>query len=137
MERFYSKKEKEKLIFSLLRFEEISEKRIDLSPDDEFMQVCGRKMSCGVLVPAHKHIETIRETNLTQESWVLLKGSVKAKFYDIDNCFLCERVLKSGDVITLYRGGHSLEVLEDDTIFYEFKNGPYYGIEKDKEKIVE
>ena len=137
MERFYSKKEKEKLIFSLLRFEEISEKRIDLSPDNEFMQVCGRKMPLGLIVPAHRHIETVRETNLTQESWVLLKGSVKAKFYDTDDCFLCERILLAGDVITLYRGGHSLEVIEDDTIFYEFKNGPYYGIEKDKEKIGE
>ena len=137
MERFYSKKEKEKLIFSLLRFEEISEKRIDLSPDNEFMQVCGRKMPLGLTVPAHRHIETIRETNLTQESWVLLKGSVKAKFYDTDDCFLCERIISAGDVITLYRGGHSLEVIEDDTIFYEFKNGPYYGIEKDKERIGE
>ena len=137
MERFYSKKEKEKLIFSLLRFENICEKRIDLSPDDEFMQVCGRIMSEGVSVPAHRHNKTQRKTNLTQEAWVLLKGKVRAKFYDLDDSFLCEREVFSGDVIVLYRGGHSLEVLEDNTIFYEFKNGPYFGVNKDKEKIDE
>lgn len=137
MERYYSKKEESKLIFSLLRFEEICDRRIDLSPDQEFMQVCGRIMPCGVSVPPHRHIETNRQTNLTQEAWVLLRGSVRARFYDLDDSFLCEREISSGDVIVLYRGGHSLEVLEDNTIFYEFKNGPYFGVNKDKEKIDE
>tara|TARA_B100001057_G_C22523892_1_gene823001 strand:- start:175 stop:588 length:414 start_codon:yes stop_codon:yes gene_type:complete len=137
MERYYSKKEEGKLIFSLLRFEEISERRTDLSPDQEFLQVCGRVMPSGIGVPPHRHIETHRETNLTQEAWVLLKGKVRARFYDIDDSFLCERNVGAGDAIVLYRGGHSLEVLEDDTIFYEFKNGPYFGVSKDKEKIDE
>ena len=134
---YYSKKEENKLIFSLLRFGDICKKRIDLSPDEEFMQVCGRSMSKGFNVAAHRHIETNRQTNLTQEAWVLLRGSVRARFYDLDDSFLCEREISSGDVIVLYRGGHSLEVLEDDTVFYEFKNGPYFGVNKDKEKINE
>jgi hypothetical protein len=137
MERYYSKKEESKLIFSLLRFEEICDRRIDLSPDQEFMQVCGRTMSCGAVVLPHRHIETQRETSLTQEAWVLLRGKVHARFYDLDDSFLCEREISSGDVIVLYRGGHSLEVLEDNTVFYEFKNGPYFGANKDKEKIDE
>lgn len=136
MEKCYSKKEN-KLIFSLLKFEDICEKRIDLSPDNEYMQVCGRIMSSGIVVPPHRHIKTYRETDLTQEAWVLLRGRVRARFYDIDDSFLCEREITSGDVVVLYRGGHSLEVLEDDTIFYEFKNGPYFGVSKDKEKIDE
>ena len=137
MERFYSKKDKNKLIFSLLRFEEICNKRIDLSPDQEFLQVCGRVMSNGIIVPPHRHIENHRETHLTQEAWVLLRGKVRASFYDINDSFLCEREVGAGDVVTMYRGGHSLEVLEDDTIFYEIKNGPYFGVSKDKEKIDE
>ena len=137
MERFYSKLEKDSLIFSLLRFEEICDRRIDLSPDEEFLQVCGRIMSSETKVPAHRHTETNRNTNLTQEAWVILKGKVKATFYDLDDSYLCEREVSSGDVIVLYRGGHSLEVIEDNTIFYEFKNGPYYGVENDKEKINE
>lgn len=137
MERYYSKQEKDLLIFSLLKFQEICEKRIDLSPDQEFLQVCGRVMSSGIKVAAHRHTETKRSTDLTQEAWVVLKGKVKARFYDLDDSYLCERDVCSGDVIVLYRGGHSLEVLEDDTVFYEFKNGPYYGVKNDKEKINE
>jgi len=135
MERCYSKKDKDKLIFSLFRYSDITERRTDLSPDDEILQVCGRKMNQGVFVPAHRHLETIRNTNLTQEAWVLLKGKVEADFYDVDDSFLCKKIINSGDVVVLYRGGHSLKVIEDDTIFYEFKNGPYYGVDKDKEKI--
>ncbi len=137
MERFYSKINKDKLVFCILRKDEITAKRVDLSPDDEFMQVCGRVMSKGTHVPAHKHIETHRKSNLTQESWVVLQGEVEAKFYDLDNSTLCTRRIKSGDVVVLYRGGHSMTVIDDQTIFYEFKNGPYYGVSKDKEKIDE
>ena len=137
MENYYSKIKQNKLIFSLLRFEDITDKRKDLSPSEEYLQVCGRILSKDVVVPAHRHLETKRETNLTQESWVILEGQVKATFYDLDDSFLCEREVNKGDVIVLYRGGHKLEVLQDNTIFYEFKNGPYYGVEKDKEKINE
>jgi hypothetical protein len=137
MEQYYSKVEKDKLIFSWLKGDELCDRRIDLSPDDEIMQVCGRSLSKDVVVPPHKHLDTIRETKLTQEAWVVLKGKVKARFYDLDDSFLCERYLSSGDVVTFYRGGHSLTVLEEGTLFYEFKNGPYYGIQKDKEKIDE
>lgn len=137
MERFYSKIKDNKLIFTLLRASDISERRTDLSPEEEILQVCGRKMSKGMVVPAHRHLQIIRQTDITQEAWILLKGKVEAKFYDIDDSDLCTRIINSGDVVVFYRGGHSLKVLEDDTLFYEFKNGPYYGVESDKEKISE
>ena len=135
MENFFSKNEDNKLIFSILRSHEITDKRIDVCPEEEFMQVCGRIMEKGFVVPPHKHLETHRETNLTQESWIIMSGKVKASFYDLDDSFLCDRIIEKGDVVVFYRGGHSLEVLEDETVFYEFKNGPYFGVSNDKEKI--
>jgi hypothetical protein len=137
MERYYSKIQEEKLIFTLLRVNDICERRIDLSPDHELLQVCGRKMNKDMFVSPHRHLEIIRNTNITQEAWILLKGRVEAKFYDLDNSYLCTRTINAGDVVVFYRGGHGLKVLEDDTLFYEFKNGPYHGIESDKEKINE
>ena len=137
MEKYYSRIEQNKLIFSLLRFKDITGKRKDLSPPEEYLQVCGRVLCKDVVIPAHRHLEIKRESVLTQESWVILEGQVRATFYDLDDSFLCEREVNKGDVIVLYRGGHKLEVLKDNTIFYEFKNGPYYGVQKDKEKINE
>ena len=131
----YSKIDPSKLILSELKYSEISEYRSDLSPDEEFLQVSGRKLKLGTMVPAHKHLQIDRTTTITQEAWVVLKGKVKGIFYDLDNTILHESILTDGDCIVLYRGGHSLEVLEDNTMFYEFKTGPYFGIEEDKEKI--
>ena len=135
MKKIYSNVNKEKLILSELKYTDISEYRSDLSPDEEYLQVSGRKLKLGTKVPAHRHLQIDRNTTITQEAWVVVKGKVKGIFYDLDNTILHESILTDGDCVVLYRGGHSLEVLEEDTIFYEFKTGPYFGIETDKEKI--
>tara|TARA_R100000742_G_C4200700_1_gene29896 strand:+ start:58 stop:474 length:417 start_codon:yes stop_codon:yes gene_type:complete len=137
MERIYSKVNKDKLVLALMRFNEISEYRTDLSPDGEYLQISGRKLEKGLKVKAHKHIPISRKTDITQEAWVVFEGCIKGTFYDLDDSVLYETEIGKGDVIVLFRGGHSLEVLDEDTIFYEFKTGPYYGVEADKEAINE
>jgi hypothetical protein len=50
-----------------------------------------------------------------------IKGSVKMYFYDIDDSIIATPILKAGDAsFTLY-GGHTYQILEDDTIVYEYK----------------
>ena len=36
-----------------------------------------------------------------------------------------------------FDGGHTYEILVDDTVVYEYKTGPYMGQAKDKEFITE
>lgn len=133
--KFYSKVEPSKILFSLLRFDQITEKRMDISPEDQFLQTSGRVLKKGFKVNAHKHNKLKRETNITQEAWVVLKGLISAKFYDLDDKVIFETTLSDGDCVTIFRGGHELSVLKDNTYFYEIKNGPYYGVESDKEQI--
>ena len=109
-----------------MRYDEISKHRTDLCPDEEYLQISGRKLEKGVKVDAHKHTPINRTTDITQEAWVVFEGRIKGTFYDLE-----------GDVIVLFRGGHSLEALDEYTIFYEFKTGPYFGVEADKEMISE
>ena len=135
MKRIYSNIDSSKLILTILRFNNISKYRSDLSPDSEYLQVSGRKLEKGIKVAAHKHLPILRKTDITQEAWVILEGCVEGRFYDLDNSLLYTTKIKKGDVVVLYRGGHSLEVLSEDTIFYEFKTGPYFGYEADKENI--
>ena len=53
-------------------------------------------------------------------------------FYDIDNSIIATPILGAGDAsFTLY-GGHTYEILEEDTIVYEYKTGPYEGQALDK-----
>tara|TARA_R100000234_G_C4918348_1_gene143013 strand:+ start:245 stop:661 length:417 start_codon:yes stop_codon:yes gene_type:complete len=137
MKKIYSKVNPNKLILSLMRYDEISKHRTDLCPDEEYLQISGRKLEKGVKVDAHKHTPINRTTDITQEAWVVFEGRIKGTFYDLDDSMLYETEVRKGDVIVLFRGGHSLEALDEYTIFYEFKTGPYFGVEADKEMISE
>ena len=137
MKHIYSKINPNKLILSLMRYNDISKYRTDICPDDEYLQISGRKLERGLKVKAHKHTPIERKIDITQEAWVVFEGCIKGTFYDLDDSILYETDIRKGDIIVLFRGGHSLEVLDDDTIFYEFKTGPYLGIEADKEAINE
>ena len=72
---------------------------------------------------------------MAQESWVVIKGSVKAILYDLDDTIIAEELLEPGDISITLRGGHNYYCMTDDTLVYEYKTGPYYGQEKDKQFI--
>lgn len=136
MKKIYSKVDKEKIICSIIKFIDINEKRTDICPEKEFLQVSGRILKKGFSIKAHKHNFLERNTTSTQEAWVVLKGKIKSKFYDLDEKFIHEEILEKGDCVVFFRGGHELEVLDDDAIFYEIKNGPYFGVDKDKSQLI-
>jgi hypothetical protein len=66
---------------------------------------------------------------------VIFSGKVECEIYDIDDQRLERQVLASGDCLVLFKGGHSLKVIDDKTVMFEFKNGPYLGINSDKTNI--
>lgn len=135
MRKIYSKVEPDKILCVLVKSSDLSDKRLDLSPETEPMQGAAKSLQKGFYVAPHKHKKVRRETDITQEAWVFLTGSVKAAFYDLDDTKSLEVVLEAGDCALMLNGGHAFEVLEDNTLFYEFKTGPYMGYENDKESI--
>lgn len=133
MEKIYSKVENGKLLHIINRLPEI-EGRTEVVPENNFIQCATLRMNNGKTFPPHKHITKERHYNeqIAQESWVVIRGRVRCKFYDIDNTLIATPVLGPGDAsFTLY-GGHTYEILEDDTIVYEYKTGPYEGQALDK-----
>jgi len=133
MEKIYSKIETDKLLHIINRLDDIVG-RNDVVPEDNFIQCATLKMENGKTFPPHKHITKDRHyiEQIAQESWVVIKGKVKCKFYDINDTLISEPILEAGDAsFTLY-GGHTYEILEDDTVVYEYKTGPYEGQKLDK-----
>jgi cupin fold WbuC family metalloprotein len=133
MEKIYSKVEEGKLLHIINRLSEI-QGRQEVVPEDNFIQCATLKMEKGKTFPPHKHITKDRHYSeqIAQESWVVIKGSVKCIFYDIDDTIIATPILEAGDAsFTLY-GGHTYEILENDTIVYEYKTGPYEGQALDK-----
>jgi len=133
MEKIYSKVEPDLLLHIINRLDEI-EGRVDVVDGDEFIQCATLKMEKGKTFRPHKHItkERCYDNKIAQESWVVIRGSVKCIFYDIDDTIIAEPILKAGDASFTLRGGHNYEILEDDTIVYEYKTGPYEGQALDK-----
>ncbi len=137
MEKIYSKIKPGLLLHVINRNEEINSQRQDLSPGEEYLQVACFTMNKDKASKPHKHLKQIRMTEITQESWLILKGSIKIVLYDIDDKIIKEMVLKSGDCLVTFRGGHELTALEEGTTIYEYKTGPYLGKEKDTAPIGE
>lgn len=133
MEKIYSKVEEGKLLHIINRLSEIAG-RNEVVPEDNFIQCATLKMEKGKTFRPHKHIEKSRSysNQIAQESWVIIKGSVKCKFYDIDDKLIAEPILYPGDASYTLYGGHTYEILEEDTIVYEYKTGPYEGQALDK-----
>lgn len=131
MEKIFSKIEPTKLLHLINRLNDI-DGRTDVAPVEEFLQLATLKMKKGQTFRPHKHIKVVKETDIAQESWVVIRGSVKCIFYDLDDSIVAEPVLYPGDCSMTFRGGHNYLILEEDTIVYEYKTGPYLGQSLDK-----
>mgnify|MGYP003629861860 CR=1 FL=1 len=132
MKLIYSKIEKGKLLHATFSKDDFKKQRTDISPESEFLQLAALKMECGKTFRPHKHIINEKTTNIAQESWVVVEGKVKAFLYDLDDKVTETIILNAGDISITYTGGHTYEILEDDTLVYEYKTGPYLGQMYDK-----
>jgi cupin fold WbuC family metalloprotein len=133
MKYIYSKKEPDKLLHIINRLDEIVE-RTNVAPDDQFIQLATLRMEKGKTFRPHQHIwkDSPKDKVIAQESWVVIQGSVRVYMYDIDGTLLETEIINKGDCSMTFEGGHTYEILEEDTVVYEYKTGPYTGIENDK-----
>ena len=106
--------------------------RINIAPDNEFLQLASIKMQKGHTFRPHKHVFCEKVTTIAQESWVVIQGRVECIFYDLDDTVVARPVLYPGDCSMTFRGGHNYLALDDNTIVYELKTGPYFDQHTDK-----
>ena len=131
MEKIYSSDGKI-LLHIIFRKKDFINQRTDISPAEEFLQLSSLKLEKGKTFRPHKHIFHEKITNIAQESWVVIQGKVKALLYDLDDKITKEVILGPGDVSLTFKGGHNYEILEENTLVYEYKTGPYLGQKFDK-----
>jgi len=137
MEKIFSKVSPEKLLHVVTRKSKVMDGRQNIISENNFIQCSFLKLGEGSTFKPHKHIWKERtQSVIAQESWVVLQGSVKCIFYDLDDTLLSEHILYVGDVSFTLEGGHNYLILEDDTIVYEYKTGPYEGQLFDKTFIL-
>lgn len=136
MENIYSKIDPAKLLHVIVRKENLTPGRVEVINENQFIQCALLNMEKGKTFKPHKHIWKERTRNvIAQESWIVIQGSVKCIFYDIDDQILATPILYPGDASFTLEGGHNYEILENDTLVYEYKTGPYEGQQLDKQFI--
>ena len=133
MEKIYSKQAPEVLLHMVVRKEEIIPGRKDIVSEEHFIQCSILNMEKGKTFRPHRHIWKARTKNvIAQESWIVIQGRVKCIFYDLDDTIIAEPILEPGDASFTLQGGHNYLILEDNTLVYEYKTGPYEGQALDK-----
>ena len=133
MDNIYSKIDPNKLLHIIVRKEDLTPGRKEVVSEYNFIQCALLGMDKGKTFKPHKHIWKERTRNIiAQESWIVIQGSVKCIFYDTDDKIIATPILYPGDASFTLEGGHTYEILEDDTLVYEYKTGPYEGQVLDK-----
>lgn len=133
MEKIYSKYDSEKLLHIIVRKDDLVFGRTEVVPENNFIQCALLNMNEGKTFKPHRHIFKERTQNvIAQESWIVVQGSVRCIFYDVDDQIIAEPILYPGDASFTLEGGHTYTILEDNTLVYEYKTGPYEGQELDK-----
>lgn len=138
MQKIYSKVKPEQTIHIIWRKDDGETAKMNfMVADEECLQAAaGVKFPKGhTFSGAHRHLPHHRTTNKTQEVFIVTDGSVELTMYDLDNKIIGKEILNSGDCYVYLDGGHALKILSDTAHFYEIKNGPYLGRDKDKEFI--
>ena len=137
MKKIYSKIDPTKLLHILYTKHDMvkgDKARDNLSADNDLVQIASMCLKTDQTFPSHIHLEQVRHTVGTQESWIVIDGVVNVYYYDIDGTFLQQHELLAGDCTITFHGGHTYKAMTD-ALVYEFKNGPYNGYEKDKRLI--
>ena len=137
MELIYSKAEPDRILHIIHREEDFytieDGFRRNVIEEKEFIQLGAMILNKNKTFKPHQHFwKPGEEQVIVQESWVIINGSVKCSFYDTDGTLLAQPILEVGDCSVTLGGGHTYFILEDDTLVYEYKTGPYKGQKSDK-----
>lgn len=105
------------------------------SKDLDFLQVGAWRYEDGRELKAHIHNKVERVINRTHEVLYIIKGSVEARIYSLEENLTETLKVNSGEILVLLDCGHGYTILEDGTTVLEVKNGPYLGTDKDRYRI--
>lgn len=106
-----------------------------VTPNELFVQVGSWWYQKGKKLDSHVHKDFAREATRTHEMTYVKKGSMKVTLYDNDKNEIREFDLYEGDLAVFAYGGHGYEITSDNTQIIEAKNGPFVGVNDDKEKF--
>ena len=95
------------------------------TPNDATQQFGFMKHKKNHFIKPHKHNKRLTRILRSTEVILLLKGTLRADFYNNNNKYLLSKIINERDIIMLIYGGHGFKVLKNIEMI-EVKQGPYY-----------
>lgn len=77
-------------------------------------------------IQRHYHTQITKTVSGLTEVLYVKSGRCTVHFYDLNQVFVSDLEIKTGDLLIIISGGHGFTMLED-TVLIEVKNGPYLG----------
>jgi len=105
-----------------------------VTSEDNPLQLGILRHQQGAKIKPHIHKSFRGTIKQVQEILHIEYGRVEAEFYNTAGEKVRDAILNRGDTILLLSGGHGFNILEDSKMI-EVKQGPYHGVEEDKERI--
>ncbi len=104
-----------------------------ISDEDHLVQVgIWNRYTTKHAIEPHTHLPLERQTIGTHEMFYVESGRIIAYIFDAKNR-PCDKIeMNQGDILVQLAGGHTFEILEDETSVIEVKNGPFMGRAADK-----
>lgn len=106
-----------------------------LTQPEDALQIGLFRYGAGQRIQNHVHHVFPRTAEKTCEMLLVLRGRIRADIFTGRKELVESVEVGENELILLLDGGHGFEVLEPDTVIFEAKNGPYFGVERDKEKF--
>ena len=103
---------------------EIVDKKYFATENSNEMQLASFNLEKGDEIIRHHHPNQERNIKMTSEVIVVLKGEIKVDLYDLELNHHSNHIIREGEVIALFSGGHGITITEN-TEFIEVKQGPY------------
>ena len=105
-----------------------------LTPQTSNLQVGFVVYGAGGEIARHVHKPIERHITGTSEVLVVKKGRCQIDIYNDERELIATRDLRKGDLMLMVGGGHGFRMLEE-TVLLEIKQGPYLGVEGEKERF--
>lgn len=103
-----------------------------VTPDTFNLQLGMIVYGAGEAIAPHMHLPITRTVQGTNEVVIVRRGRCDIDLYDDSRTFVGTRQLNTGDIVLLLGGGHGFR-MNEDTVLFEVKQGPYaHGRDKER-----
>ena len=117
-------KDKSEILSIIIRKKFNNNKSKFITPGNLDFQIGFLKKKEKSIINIHHHPDKTKKIKTTSEVLFIKKGKIKVSIFNLKGVLICNKILKTGDIIMLARCAHGFKILKDCEMI-EVKQGPF------------